>query len=60
MPTAQEMTDWANEIVLPRQDRELGMAWYCWSKAASEYPTSLEYHPELFPTVKAIGQSMPH
>ena len=60
MPTAQEMTDWANEIVLPRQDRELGMAWYCWSKAASEYTTSLEYHPELFSTVKTIGQSMPH
>jgi hypothetical protein len=37
MPSAAEMRQWADQIVLVREDRELGLVWYSWSQVSSTY-----------------------
>src|SRR5262245_56140428 len=41
MPSAAEMRQWANQIVLARKDREVGMGWYPWGQVASTYTSWL-------------------
>jgi len=43
MPSAAEMQQWVEQIVLPRRDKVIGVTWYCWDRASSTYTTSLEY-----------------
>src|SRR5262249_57639105 len=37
MPSAAEMRQWADQIVLARKDRELGLVWYSCSQASTPY-----------------------
>src|SRR5262245_8212871 len=41
MPSAAEMRQWAQQIVLARKDRVLGMGWYPWGQVASTYTSWL-------------------
>ena len=41
MPSAAEMRQWAEQIVLAGKDRELGMGWYPWGQVASSYTSWL-------------------
>jgi hypothetical protein len=43
MPSAAEMQQWVEQIVMPRKDKVIGVTWYCWDRASSTYTTSLEY-----------------
>jgi len=41
MPSAAEMRQWTNQVVLARKDREVGMGWYPWGRVASTYTSWL-------------------
>jgi hypothetical protein len=64
MPSAAEMRQWAEQIVLVRKDRELGLVWYSWSQVSGTYTSWLSKNrfdstgADRWGAVRRVGRSL--